>query len=93
MTPTFVISENQFDKGDPDMPDRQLVLEALGDVYSDVHEEDTWISKGNYQLSFWIDGDRPGVVFSNVYVLANPDNFSDSTTLDFCFYFEIEVQK
>jgi hypothetical protein len=86
----FYISDSQFDSLDSDSPDQQLIIEALQDVINEVDSEGVWTHKGNYQLHFWCDEDKPKIIFSNVFVLLNPDNPSDSSTESYCYYFEIK---
>lgn len=87
--PTFFISDSQFSSVDSDMPDMDLILESLVDIYKDLSTEDVWTHKGNYQLSFWADPEDDKTIFCNVYVLTNPDDPTDSTTEDSSYYFEI----
>jgi hypothetical protein len=89
----FHISSDQFDSLDLDMPDRQLIVEALQDVIDDVNFEEIWTHKGNYQLAFWSEKNKPYKIFSNARVLLNPDDPNDSNTKPYCYYFEIEVVK
>ena len=87
----FFIADSQFDRLDSDAPDSDIILEALSDVYDQLGTEDVWTHKGNYQLSFWIDEEVPDYVHCNVYVLANPDDLEDISTLDYCYYYAIQV--
>lgn len=86
----FYISDSQFDSQDSDSPDQQLIIEALQDVIDKVDSEGVWTHKGNYQLHFWCDDDKPKTIFANVFVLKNPDNSEDSSTESYCYYFEIK---
>lgn len=86
----FYISESQFDSLDTDSPDAQLIIEALQDVIGQVNNQETWTSKGNYQLNFWCDAESPGTIFCNAFILVSPDDENDSRTEPFCYYFEIE---
>ena len=88
---TYTITDSQFDKTDTDSPDMQLIIEALQDVETELNSETVWVHKGNYQLCFWIDDENPNQVFCNVFVLSEPDNPNNSDTLDYSYYFEIEV--
>lgn len=88
---TYAITDSQFDKTDTDSPDMQLIIEALQDVETELNSEAVWIHKGNYQLCFWIDDDNQSQVFCNVFILSEPDNPNNSDTLDYSYYFEIEV--
>jgi len=88
---SFYISDSQFDSQDSDSPDQQLIIEALQDVINEVDSEGVWTHKGNYQLHFWCDDEKPQTIFANVFVLKNPDGFNDSSTESYCYYFEIEV--
>ena len=85
----YTISNDQFNN-DPDMPDRQLILEALQEVLNAVDTEGVWTCKGNYKLNFWVDSERPHIIICNAYVLLNPDDDFDSSVEDYCYYFEIE---
>jgi hypothetical protein len=87
---SFYISDSQFDSLDSDSPDQQLIIEALQDVINEVDSEGVWTSKGNYQLHFWCDDDKPETIFANVFVLKNPDDPNDSSTESYCYYFEIQ---
>tara|TARA_R110000803_G_scaffold61535_4_gene121406 strand:+ start:3371 stop:3658 length:288 start_codon:yes stop_codon:yes gene_type:complete len=75
---------------DSNMPDKQLILEALQDVLDAVDTEGVWTCKGNYKLNFWVDSERPHIIICNAYVLLNPDDDLDSSVEDYCYYFEIE---
>lgn len=86
----FYISDSQFDSLDSDSPDQQLIIEALQDVINEVDSEGVWTHKGNYQLHFWCDDDKPQTIFANVFVLLNPDDENDSTVSVESYYFEIE---
>lgn len=88
---TYTITDSQFDKTDTDSPDMQLIIEALQDVETELNSETVWVHKGNYQLCFWIDDENPNQVFCNVFILSKPDNPNNSDTLDYSYYFEIEV--
>jgi hypothetical protein len=88
---TYTITDSQFDKTDTDSPDMQLIIEALQDVETELNSETVWVHKGNYQLCFWIDDENPNQVFCNVFILSEPDNPNNSDTLDYSYYFEIEV--
>ena len=88
---TYSITDSQFDKTDSDVPDMDLIIEALKDVETELNSETVWAHKGNYQFCFWIDEEHPNQVFCNVFVLANPDDPNDSKTLDYSYYFEIET--
>ena len=85
----YTISPDQFNDG-PNMPDKQLILEALQDVIDAVDTEGFWTCKGNYKLNFWTDSERPRIIICNAYVLLNPDDDFDSSVEDYCYYFEIE---
>jgi hypothetical protein len=87
----YFISDSQFDKTDSDMPDSQLIFDALDDVRDELNPETVWAHKGNYSLCFWIDDENPNQVFCNVFILLNPDDPSDSTVSVDSYYFEIEV--
>ncbi len=89
----YFIPDSQFDNADSDMPDRQLIFDALKDVETELNPETVWAHKGNYSLCFWLDDENPNRVFCNVFILANPDDPNDSTTLDYSYYFEIEVSE
>ena len=86
----FYISDSQFDSLDSDSPDEQLIIEALQGVINEVDFVGVWTHKGNYQLLFWCDDDHPNTIFSNVFVLLNPDDPNDSRTESYCYYFEIQ---
>jgi hypothetical protein len=90
---SFYISDSQFDSLDSDSPDQQLIIEALQDVINEVDSEGVWTSKGNYQLHFWCDDDKPNTIFSNVFVLKNSDDPNDSSTESYCYYFEIKREE
>jgi hypothetical protein len=89
----FHISSDQFDSLDSDSPDRQLIIEALQDVISEVDSEGVWTHKGNYSLHFWCDDEKPYKILCNAYVLINPNDENDSSTENYCYYFEIEAIK
>jgi hypothetical protein len=89
----YFISDSQFDNTDSDMPDRQLIFDALDDVCDELNPETVWAHKGNYSLCFWINDENPNQVLCNVFILLNPDDPSDSTVSVDSYYFEIEVQK
>jgi len=86
----FYISDSQFDSLDSDSPDQQLIIEALQDVINDVDSEGVLTHKGNYELHFWCDDNKPSTIFVNVFVLLDPDDPNDSTTENYCYYFEIK---
>ena len=86
----FYISDSQFDSLDSDSPDQHLIIEALQDVISEVDSEGVWTHKGNYQLHFWCDDEKPQTIFVNVFVLLNPDDPNDSTVSVDSYYFEIK---
>lgn len=88
---TYTITDSQFDKTDTDSPDMQLIIEALQDVETELNSETVWVHKGKYQLCFWIDDENPNQVFCNVFIFSEPDNPNNSDTLDYSYYFEIEV--
>jgi hypothetical protein len=88
---TYTITDSQFDKTDTESPDMQLIIEALQDVETELNSETVWVHKGNYQLCFRIDDENPNQVFCNVFILSEPDNPNNSDTLDYSYYFEIEV--
>jgi hypothetical protein len=88
---TYTITESQFNSTNSDMPDMGLIIEALKDVENEISPETVWAYKGNYKLSFWKDNEHPQTIFCNVFVLANPDNPNDSSTLNYLYYFEIKA--
>lgn len=73
-----------------DEPPLDWLYEALDNVESKLGAEDVWICKGNYQLSFWLDSDNAKTVFCNAFVLTNPDDFEDSSTEPYSYYYEFE---
>jgi hypothetical protein len=88
---TFIIKDSQYYKTDTDSPPSDWILEALSDVYDKVKSgEDAWICKGSYQFNFWIDKENINTIYCNGFVLKNPDDFNDSSTEDYTYYFEIE---
>lgn len=89
----YYISDSQFNSLDSDAPDQQLIIEALQDVINEIDCEGTWAYKGNYQLHFWCDDEKPRTIFCNAFVLTNPDDFNDSRTESYCYYFEIKALK
>lgn len=86
----FYISDSQFNKTDTDAPYSELITDTLVNVENEVNPEGVWTHGGNYRFFFWNDEGNPATVFCNAYVLANPDDFSDSSTLDYSYYFEIQ---
>ena len=86
----YTISDSQFYNAESDCPDLQLIVEALKDVYGLLDCEGTWTHKGNYRFHFWIDPDNPNTIFCNAFILSNPEDFNDSSTKDYSYYFEIE---
>ncbi len=85
----FYISDSQFNSTDSDMPDAQLITDTLISVEKNVDPEGVWIHGGNYRFFFWNDRENTDLIFCNAYVLNNPDDFSDSSTLSYSYYFEI----
>ena len=75
----YTISNDQFNN-DPDMPDRQLILEALQEVLNAVDVNGVSIYKGNYEFYFWRENETSKYIQCNAYLLMNPDNPNDSRT-------------
>ena len=89
MDNTYNITNSEFDQNEPDMPPPDYILEALGEVIDAVDTEGVWTFKGNYELNFWIDSERPNIIICNAYVMMNPDDESDFRTESYCYYYEI----
>ena len=87
---TFYISDSQFSGLDSDAPDHGILTEGLRDVIDQVDSEGVWCFKGNYNLHFWCDDDKPKTIFCNAFVLLNPDDEMDSRTESHSYYFEIQ---
>ena len=73
---------------DSDAPDMAIINEALQDVINEVNSEGVWTHKGNYQLHFWHEDNKPNLIFCNAFVLCNPDDPNDSSTETNFYYFE-----
>jgi|688.fasta_scaffold254249_5 hypothetical protein len=86
----FYIDDSQFNGLDSDAPDQGIIIEALKDVADKLDSEGVWCCKGNYQMHFWSDEEKPQTIFSNAFVLSNPDDPNDSTTENYSYYFEIK---
>jgi hypothetical protein len=87
----FIIKDSQYTSTQSDDPPHEWIIEALNDVYSDVVKgEDSWICKGIYQFNFWLDNENQETIYCNAYELSNPDDFNDSSTENYCYYYELE---
>lgn len=86
----YQIVDSQLYGNYDDEPPLEYITESLEQIGDTLSNEDTWFCKGNYQLNFWLDTDDKDLIYCNAFVLKNPDDFSDSSTENYSYYYEIK---